>query len=84
MWYREGYNWSLSGDGRPLFVSMSVCRAAFFLFFFLFSSFFYKEINMNTMGGGDMNPISDCAAIKTICTLNTSTDLLSFSLFFFF
>lgn len=29
-----------------------------------------------------MNPISDCAAIKTICTLNTSTDLLSFSLFF--
>lgn len=31
-----------------------------------------------------MNPISDCAAIKTICTLNTSTDLLSFSLFFFF
>lgn len=31
---------------------MSVCRAAFFLFFFLFSSFFYKEINMNTMGGG--------------------------------
>lgn len=30
-----------------------------------------------------MNPISDCAAIKTICTLNTSTDLLSFSLFFF-
>lgn len=29
-----------------------------------------------------MNPISDCAAIKTNCTLNTSTDLLSFSLFF--